>query len=41
VVRPIMTYSFTYDHRLIDGAIAVKFMNSVIRLLENPSLWLV
>jgi pyruvate/2-oxoglutarate dehydrogenase complex dihydrolipoamide acyltransferase (E2) component len=38
VVRPIMTYSFTYDHRLIDGAIAVKFMNSVIRLLENPQL---
>jgi len=35
VVRPIMTYSFTYDHRLIDGAIAVKFMNSVIRLLEG------
>lgn len=41
VIRPVMTYSLTYDHRLIDGAIAVKFMNSVIRLLENPSLWLV
>jgi len=35
VIRPIMTYSFTYDHRLIDGALAVKFMNSVIRLLEG------
>ena len=39
VVRPVMTYSFTYDHRVIDGALAVKFMARVIELLENPS-WL-
>jgi pyruvate dehydrogenase E2 component (dihydrolipoamide acetyltransferase) len=38
VIRPIITYSFTYDHRLIDGAMAVKFMNSVIRLLEGGDL---
>ena len=38
VIRPVMTYSFTYDHRLIDGAMAIKFMNSVIRLLENPQV---
>ena len=38
VVRPIMTYSFTYDHRLVDGAVAAQFMASVIRLLENPTL---
>ncbi len=37
VVRPIMTYSFTYDHRLIDGAVAVRFMAKVIDSLENPS----
>ena len=36
VVRPIMTYSFTYDHRLIDGAVAVKFVAKVIDSLENP-----
>lgn len=38
VVRPIMTYSFTYDHRVIDGAVAVKFMARVIELLEEPGL---
>lgn len=40
VIRPIMTYSFTYDHRVIDGAVAIKFMTSVTKLLENPSLLL-
>ncbi len=38
VIRPIMTYSFTYDHRVIDGATAVRFMARVIELLENPGL---
>ncbi len=38
VVRPIMTYSFTYDHRVVDGAIAVRFMARVIELLEDPRL---
>jgi pyruvate dehydrogenase E2 component (dihydrolipoamide acetyltransferase)/2-oxoglutarate dehydrogenase E2 component (dihydrolipoamide succinyltransferase) len=38
VIRPIMTYSFTYDHRVIDGATAVRFMARVIELLEDPRL---
>jgi len=38
VIRPIMTYYFTYDHRVINGAVAAQFMASVIRLLENPAL---
>ena len=38
VVRPMMTYSFTYDHRVIDGAVAVKFMARVIESLENPAI---
>jgi len=33
-----MTYSFTYDHRVIDGVNAVQFMTRVIELLENPGL---
>jgi len=41
VIRPIMTYSFTFDHRLIDGATAAKFMASVTQLVENPSPLLV
>jgi pyruvate dehydrogenase E2 component (dihydrolipoamide acetyltransferase)/2-oxoglutarate dehydrogenase E2 component (dihydrolipoamide succinyltransferase) len=36
VIRPIMTYYLTYDHRVIDGAVAAKFMADVIKLLENP-----
>jgi len=36
VARPIMTYSFTFDHRVINGAPAAKFMARVMELLENP-----
>ncbi len=39
-IRPVLTYSFTYDHRLVDGAVAARFMADLIRLLENPSLLL-
>lgn len=38
VIRPIMTYSFTYDHRVIDGTLAVQFMARIIELLETPGL---
>jgi len=40
VIRPIMTYSLTYDHRVIDGAVAAKFLSSLISTLENPTLLL-
>jgi len=38
VVRPIMTYSLTFDHRVIDGATASKFMLRLTQLMENPAL---
>ena len=38
VVKPIMTYGFTYDHRVIDGAVAIQFMSQVVELIENPAL---
>jgi pyruvate dehydrogenase E2 component (dihydrolipoamide acetyltransferase) len=38
VIRPIMTYSFTYDHRVIDGASSLQFMSSVFEFTENPVL---
>ena len=38
VIRPIMTYYFTYDHRIINGAVAAEFMAAVIGMFENPSL---
>ena len=40
VARPIMTYSLTYDHRAIDGAVAAKFISSFISALENSTLLL-
>ena len=40
VIRPIMTYSFTFDHRAIDGAPAAMFMLRLTELLENPGLLL-
>jgi len=41
VIRPIMTYYFTYDHRIINGAVAAKFIADLTKLLENLSLLLV
>jgi pyruvate dehydrogenase E2 component (dihydrolipoamide acetyltransferase) len=35
-VRSLMGLSFTYDHRIIDGATAAEFINSILQLLENP-----
>lgn len=40
VPRLIMTYSFTYDHRLIDGVLAGEFMGAVVSALENPAMLL-
>ena len=41
VISPIMTYYLTYDHRVIDGAVAARFIQSLVRMLENPSLLIV
>jgi len=41
VIRPIMTYYLTYDHRVVDGAVAARFMASLIKLLESPNLLLI
>jgi len=38
VIRPIMTYSFTFDHRAIDGAPAAMFMMHLVKLIEHPEL---
>jgi len=40
VIRPIMTYSLTFDHRVIDGAPAAMFILRLTELLENPGLLL-
>jgi pyruvate dehydrogenase E2 component (dihydrolipoamide acetyltransferase) len=38
VIRPIMTYSFTFDHRVVDGAPAAAFMSALTMLIESPGL---
>ncbi|MFH0868404.1 MAG: dihydrolipoamide acetyltransferase family protein [Candidatus Woesearchaeota archaeon] len=35
-IRKIMPISFTYDHRVLDGAEAARFMNDLRDLLEKP-----
>jgi pyruvate dehydrogenase E2 component (dihydrolipoamide acetyltransferase) len=37
-VRKTLALSLSFDHRVLDGAEAAKFMNDVIRYLENPTL---
>lgn len=36
VIRPMMTISLTFDHRLIDGAVAGRFRTRLRGALENP-----
>jgi len=36
--RPILPLSFTADHRLIDGELAMRFLGSLTAMLENPGL---
>lgn len=36
VVRPVMMLAVTYDHRIIDGSMAVQFLVRIKNLLEDP-----
>jgi pyruvate dehydrogenase E2 component (dihydrolipoamide acetyltransferase) len=35
--RLMMPLSLAYDHRLVDGATAARFLNDIIAYLEAPS----
>ncbi len=37
VIRPMMYLALTYDHRLVDGAEAVRFLVHIKETLEDPS----
>jgi pyruvate dehydrogenase E2 component (dihydrolipoamide acetyltransferase) len=39
-VRRMLTLSLTFDHRLVDGAPAARFLQRIKRLVERPTLWL-
>jgi len=38
VIRDVLTLSLSFDHRVIDGAMSVRFMNHIKRLVEHPEL---
>ena len=41
VPRDQMVLSLTFDHRIVDGAPAAKFLAGLRDKIENPSPWLV
>jgi pyruvate/2-oxoglutarate dehydrogenase complex dihydrolipoamide acyltransferase (E2) component len=38
VARPMMNASIGFDHRVVDGELAVKFLRRVCEVLEKPEL---
>jgi pyruvate dehydrogenase E2 component (dihydrolipoamide acetyltransferase) len=38
VVRKMMTLSLVFDHRLVDGAPAARFLDFICELIEEPAL---
>ena len=40
VIRQMMTLVVSFDHRLVDGTLAVQFLHRVKELLEDPESWL-
>ncbi|HEX2078484.1 MAG TPA: 2-oxoglutarate dehydrogenase complex dihydrolipoyllysine-residue succinyltransferase, partial [Longimicrobium sp.] len=36
-IRPIMYVALTYDHRIVDGSEAVRFLVTVKRMVEDPT----
>jgi len=39
VVREMMSLSISFDHRLVDGAPAARFLQRVKQFIEQPFLW--
>jgi pyruvate dehydrogenase E2 component (dihydrolipoamide acetyltransferase) len=40
VAREQMALSLTFDHRMVDGAPAARFLQQLAKLIENPGPWL-
>lgn len=41
VGRDRMSLSLTFDHRIVDGAPAARFLQSLVAAVENPGPWLI
>ncbi|MEP0827303.1 MAG: 2-oxo acid dehydrogenase subunit E2 [bacterium] len=40
VIRPILNFGLSFDHRVIDGGYAVQFLRRMIEYLEDPDSWI-
>jgi pyruvate dehydrogenase E2 component (dihydrolipoamide acetyltransferase) len=40
VARTMLPLSLTFDHRLVDGSPAARFLKRVKQFVEQPYLWL-
>ena len=40
IIRHLMWLSLTFDHRLVDGGLAARFLQRVVQLVESPYLLL-
>jgi pyruvate dehydrogenase E2 component (dihydrolipoamide acetyltransferase) len=38
VIGKVLPFSLVFDHRVVDGAEAVKFGNAVIKYLQEPDI---
>jgi 2-oxoglutarate dehydrogenase complex dihydrolipoamide succinyltransferase (E2) component len=41
VIRPILNFGLSFDHRIVDGGYAVQFLRNLIEFLEEPESWLI
>jgi pyruvate dehydrogenase E2 component (dihydrolipoamide acetyltransferase) len=39
IARDTLTLSLTFDHRIADGAPAARFLQALVRCIENPAPW--
>jgi len=39
VLRSMVALSLTFDHRLVDGAPAARFLQRIKQYIEQPALW--
>jgi len=35
-IRSMVTLSLVFDHRIIDGAPAARFLQALVKMIENP-----
>ena len=40
VPRDLVTLSLSFDHRVVDGGPAARFLNTVREYVQEPDLWL-